>query len=219
MQLIHVIRRHVLLRVLVGGVAALTTAAQAFAGSAAASPDVAAYEVDYMKFTIDHHGMGVEMADLCVDKAVSDRLNDLCAAIKEDQTQEIGVVQGYLSDWYSQSYDPTLTDQDMMDLQMLRGLDGRQFDIGVSEMFIEHHRMIIDRSQEALTRVEHSELMALAQGIITKQSAEIPVLESIIAEAGGGTVIPLPAPVALGGIGVAAAALATRKARRHGSRM
>lgn len=184
------------------------------AGSPATNPDAAAYEVDYMKFTIDHHGMGVEMADLCLDKASIARLNDLCGAIKQDQTQEIGVVQGYLSDWYGQSYDPVLTEQDMMDMDMLRSLNGNAFDIAVSEMFIEHHRGIIARSEEALTRVEHQELIDLAQGIITKQSAEIPIFESIIAEAGG-TVIPLPAPVALGALGLMGTVIATWKGRRR----
>lgn len=196
-------------------VALLALAVPAFAGEPATDAATSAYEVDYMKFVTDHHGMGVEMADIALDKAVSARLNDLSSTIKQDQTQEIDQVKGYLSEWYGQTYDPMLTPQDMMDLDMLRALDGREFDIGVSEMFIEHHRGIIARSEEALTRVEHPELMAVAQGIITKQSAEIPVFESIIAEAGGGTVIPLPAPVAIGALGLAGTAVATWTSRRR----
>ena len=214
MQFVNNISQHVLLRVAVAAAAAVITAS-AFAGSPAANPDAAAYEVDYMKFTMDHHAMGVEMAFVCQDKAVTDRLNNLCVRIEQDQAQEIITLDGYLSDWYGQGYEGVLTEQDVMDLQMLRGLEGRQFDIGISEMFIEHHRMIIDRSEEALARVEHQELLGLAQGIITKQSAEIGELESVIAEADGGTVIPLPAPVALGGLGLAGTAVATWRGRRR----
>lgn len=214
MKLVHVIRPHVLRRTALAAMT-LATAASAQAGSAATSPDAAAYEVDYMKFTMDHHAMGVEMAFVCQDNAVSDRLNDLCVRIEQDQAQEIITLDGYLSDWYGQGYEPVLTEQDVMDLQMLRGLEGRQFDIGISEMFIEHHRMIVDRSEEALARVEHQELLGLAQGIITKQSAEIAEFEAVIAEAGGGTVIPLPAPVALGGLGLAGTAVATWRGRRR----
>lgn len=196
-------------------VALLAVAMPAFAGEPATDAATSAYEVDYMKFTIDHHGMGIEMADICLDKAVSSRLNDLCGTIKQDQSQEIDQTKGYLTDWYGQTYDPMLTSQDMMDLDMLRAMDGREFDIGVSEMFIDHHRGIIARSQEALGRVEHPELKGLAQGIITKQSAELPVLESIIAEAGGGTAVPLPAPVAIGALGLAGTAVATWWNRRR----
>ena len=214
MTLVHNICQHVLRRIPIAAVMLVTTAS-AHAGSTATSPGAAAYEVDYMKFTMDHHGMGVEMAFVCQDKAVSDRLNDMCVRIEQDQAQEIITLDGYLSDWYGQGYEPVLTEQDVMDLQMLRGLEGRQFDIGISEMFIEHHRMIIDRSEEALARVEHQELLGLAQGIIAKQSAEIAEFESVIAEAGGGTVIPLPAPVVLGGLGLAGTAVATWRGRRR----
>ena len=214
MQYILTCRRQVLLRVGITA-AMLVASASAFAGSPATNPDAATYEVDYMKFTMDHHGMGVEMAFVCQDKAVTDRLNDLCVRIEQDQAQEIITLDGYLSDWYGQGYEPVLTEQDMMDLQMLRGLEGRQFDIGISEMFIEHHRMMIDRSEEALARVEHQELLGLAQGIIAKQSTEIGEFESVIAEAGGGTVIPLPAPVAIGGLGLAGTAVATWRSRRR----
>ena len=214
MQFIDNIRQHVLHRVAVAAVA-LATSMSAFAGSPAADPDVGAYEVDYMKFTMDHHAMGVEMAFVCQDKAVTDRLNDMCVRIEQDQAQEIITVDGYLSDWYGQGYEPVLTEPDLMDLQMLRGLEGRQFDIGISEMFTDHHRMMIDRSEEALARIEHQELLGLAQGIITKQSAEVGEFESVIAEAGGRTVIPLPAPVALAGLGLAGTAVATWQGRRR----
>lgn len=183
--------------IILGGVVAAAGASATDASSVIADPEVAAWEANYMKFTADHHFMGVQMTELCLDEAVSDRLEELCATAMEDQAQEIDLVQGWLSDWYGETYEPSLSGMNERDLGLLGVFEGYEFDIEFSEMFIMHHRQIIDRSREALDHVQHQPLRDLAQHIIVEQSAEIEALEQIIQEAEA-QIIPTPAASMLG---------------------
>ena len=197
----------------------LAAAPAASGGTVALDPEAAQYEPQYMRFTADHHAMGVEMADICLGNAQSDTLEGVCGSIRESQSEQIATLQQWLSEWYGEPYTPVIDEAGQADLKMLQGLDGREFDVEISQMFIEHHEQIIARSQDALNFVEHEELRNLASTIIAEQSAEIPVFQSVIVGTdgggGGGTVIPLPAPVAMGAVGLAGAAAASVRARRR----
>ena len=197
-------------------VAAVLPAAAARGGAAAMeSEDTAAYEVAYLKFTAEHHLMGVAMAELGLEKAESTLLEDLSVRIREDQAEEIGQVQGFLSAWYGESYTPTLGVTDEEGLQSLGDLNGTAFDLALSETFVMHHQMMIDISEEAAALVEHEELRAFARNVIDVQTAEIAEFEFVIA---GATPIPLPAPVVMGAAGMAVAGLAARRMRRGEAR-
>lgn len=205
-----------LLAVAAGLLAACVPATSARAGMAATeSEDTAAFEVDYIKFTAEHHLMGVAMAELGLEKAESPLLEDLSGRIREDQAEEIGQLLGFLSAWYGESYTPALSATDEEDLQSLGDLNGRAFDVALSETFIMHHQMMIDISEEAAVLVEHEELRAFARNVIDVQTAELAEFESVIA---GATPIPLPAPVAIGAVGMAVAGLAARRMRRGEAR-
>lgn len=52
--------------------------------------------------------MAVEMAEICVDKAVHEELRSLCKNINATQSQEIETMQTWLADWYSVSYEPQM---------------------------------------------------------------------------------------------------------------
>lgn len=132
------------------------------------------YEIRYMEFTIDHHAMGVQMAMIGLEKATDPRLIDISQTIIEDQGAEIELLQGYLRDWYGITYEPRMTNGDMRMLDRLASLDeGEEFDVAYSEMFIRHHAQIIDRSEQALSRVYHPELRQFAQHVITEQTGDI----------------------------------------------
>ena len=203
-------------RALVGAAACVASfvvaASPAHAGMAAVDPDVARAEQDYMAFTIDHHAGGVEMAELGLEKTENPTLIDLSTTIRATQAREIEELQGYLSDWYGQKKTPMVPVMSEQDMARLSALDGLAFDVDYSRTFIMHHTTIINRSAEILEMAEHEALRDFAFGVIETQSAEIPVFASVIR--GGATAIPLPAPVAMGFVGLAGAGLATWRQRR-----
>ena len=74
------------------------------------APDKATskFEIRYMQFTIDHHGMGVEMSQLCLQRAITGELLDLCQRNLTGQSQELMLLQSFLSSWYGINYAPEM---------------------------------------------------------------------------------------------------------------
>ena len=140
-----------------------------------------AFEIEFMQETIDHHFSGVEMAELCLDKATSKKLRRVCSDIATGQAEEIRLLQRYLEDWYEIEKEPELMPADQQMLEELAALEGRAFDVALSEAFIEHHRTQIGRSQVCLEEAFHRELVRLCKKQITTQSREIRVFEQVIA--------------------------------------
>jgi uncharacterized protein (DUF305 family) len=161
--------------------AALTAAAvvtapavSAKASQPASNPTTAQRERSFLTETIDHHYMGVRMGRLCVDKARSRRLGDICTAIVVNQAAEIVRMRDdFLLDWYGVEKHPALTPTDRRDLNRLRRRRGRAFDVALARMFIEHHQMQVSRSQGCVSQAEHHELRHVCMDQIDTQSAEI----------------------------------------------
>ena len=96
-------------------------------------------------------------------------------------------MRGYLRDWYGVEKQPTMPNDplggDMSDMEELEAAaPGEDFDVMVSEMFIEHHLLQIARSIRCLRKAEHDELRSLCAEQIRMQAAEIPVFEKVIAD-------------------------------------
>jgi uncharacterized protein (DUF305 family) len=153
----------------------------ASASQPAANPTAASFEQSFLSETIDHHFMGVKMGRLCMDKAVSNRLGDICTAIVATQSGEIARMRDqFLLDWYGVEKHPELTRADRADLAELRGRRGNRFDRAVSRMFIEHHEMQIASSQTCLDQAEHHELIHTCMDQIETQSAEIKQFRKVL---------------------------------------
>lgn len=152
--------------------------------SAAPAPSrsAATYEQKFMMNMIDHHQMAVEMAEICLDKAVHEELRDLCASIIAVQSAEIRRMQRWLQDWYGISYTPQMSRSGEKDLQRLSTLDGADFEIAFMEMMIMHHEAAIEEGQRCVERAEHQQLIELCQNIVTSQTAEIQQMEEWLCE-------------------------------------
>ena len=133
------------------------------------------FEIRFMTSTIDHHLMGVEMAELCVQKVTApppqtdDDLRALCAQIAAAQSAEVQQLQQWLLQWYGIAYEgrPRGT------LKPLERLSGEQFDVAISEEFIEHHAVQIENSLRCLQEAFHPELLETCKNQIVTQSEEI----------------------------------------------
>ena len=67
---------------------------------------------------------------------------------------------------------------------MMAGLDrleGRAYEIAWLEAMINHHTSAIDMAGHILKQAEHKDLRDLAQHIIDRQTAEVAMMENLIA--------------------------------------
>jgi uncharacterized protein (DUF305 family) len=133
----------------------------------------AGMEINYMEFTIDHHGMGIMVAQLCVEKATHAELRELCQRNIQAQTTELAQLQTWLGDWYGISYDPRMTRGDERMMERLAALEGSEFEIEFMEMFSRHHHQIVQRSRPIAQQAVHAELRQLADTIVQAQTTDI----------------------------------------------
>lgn len=143
------------------------------ASAPAPSPSTANFEIRFMTGMIDHHQMAVEMAEICLSKAVHEELRSMCQNIIATQSAEIQEMQSWLQQWYGITYEPTMKPGDQKMLERLASLSGAEFEIAFMEMMIKHHEGAIKEARHCLDKAAHAELRELCENIIATQSAEI----------------------------------------------
>jgi len=151
----------------------LLLAGSALASAPAPDRSTALFEIDFMEDMIDHHAMAVQMATLCESRAVHEELRSLCTQIRESQSQEIALMQGWLQAWYNDPYQPETTNGSMREMEKLASLPAPDFEIAFMEMMIKHHSKAIKAASTCLEKAYHPELVSLCQDIIETQSREI----------------------------------------------
>ena len=155
-----------------------SAADQAALGTAAPRRSTAKFEIDYMTFSIDHHTAGIEMAELCIDRAEHAVLIALCEQSLVSQREEIATLQEWLRDWYGISYEGTVPQSAREDLRRLAQLDGEEFEDDFLTEFSKHHLRIIKESDKAVRRAYHSELRDMARMIIAAQSQGVIMMQN-----------------------------------------
>ena len=150
----------------------------AFAAPALASrpaPDraTARYEVRFMTEMIDHHAMAVEMAQLCLSRAVHHELRATCENIISSQQHEIATMQSWLRHWYNVTYSPQMTPGMQRQLHQMAAMSGEEFEIAFLKEMIQHHWKAVIRASGCIDRAYHHELVALCAQIVEAQTAEI----------------------------------------------
>jgi len=145
------------------------------AQAAAPAPDAARaeFEVDFLRTMIDHHSMAVEMAGICLDKAVHPQLRSLCRSIVASQSAQITDMQSWLQNWYGIDYEPMMSPADASMMAELAATSGPAFDRLFMQMMIEHHRTAIREATTCLRNAYHPELRRLCRDIVTSQSREV----------------------------------------------
>ena len=157
-------------------------AAPVAAEAPAPNPSTATFETRFMRRMIDHHTMAVEMAELCVEKAIHDELQDMCQEMVTTQSQEIELMQSWLSNWYEMTYEPKMTSRAMRRMERMAAMDNEEFEIAFMKQMIHHHEDAIRDAKQCLKRVYHEDLLNLCRNIIETQSAEIIEMEAWLCE-------------------------------------
>ena len=131
------------------------------------------FEVRFLTDMIDHHAMGVAMAETCVQKAIHAELRDLCAQVIEAQSREIVLMQSWLQSWYGITHEPEMKPGEQRMLEKLAALTSAGFEIEFMEMLIKHHQRAIKESLHCVDKAWHAELRQLCQQMAAAQSQEI----------------------------------------------
>ena len=155
-----------------------STAAPALATGPAPDKATAKFEVDFMTNMIDHHGMAIQMAQMCVQRATHQQLRAMCQNIIAAQSAEIDQMQAWLQSWYGVSHEPEMTNGEMQQIERLASLSSARFELTFMEMLIRHHRKAISEAGRCLERAYQPALRGMCQNIIATQSAELAQLET-----------------------------------------
>jgi uncharacterized protein (DUF305 family) len=175
------------------------------------SPDTSSAAAGFARDMQVHHNQAVEMALIVRDRTPDDEVRLLAYDIATSQGQQSGQMYGWLESWGlpQASVDPPMT---WMSLPALDGSDQHEHGDGAPEtmpgyatgdqiaeleaasdvdaeriflrLMIAHHHGGVEMAEAVIARTEQPEVLTLARGIVTAQSAEIELMESLLAERG-----------------------------------
>jgi uncharacterized protein (DUF305 family) len=158
----------------------------AAAADAASAHDAA--DVTFASDMIPHHSQAVEMADMALKTAVDPEIKKLATAIKGAQDPEIVKMTDWLKSWNApvpqtgpghmtgMAMNGMMSDAEMADLGKTTG---KAFDTMWVSMMTRHHQGAIAMANIELSSGQSSDAKALAQQIITGQTAEVAQMKAI----------------------------------------
>lgn len=172
------------------GTAAETTTAGAITGTDDA-PALNDADIEFAQGMIAHHEQAVEMAEIALDpnRSAGPEVIDLATRIQAAQEPEIEQMSGWLtaagepvamdvSDGHDMSSMDGMMSADQMDALALAS--GGEFDVMWLEMMIAHHEGAISQSETVKANGSNTDVLALADQIITTQQAEITEMQSLL---------------------------------------
>ncbi|QHC68815.1 DUF305 domain-containing protein (plasmid) [Rathayibacter sp. VKM Ac-2759] len=134
-----------------------------------------------------HHEQAVEMSDMILMKDdVDQRVLDLATKIKAEQAPEIDTMQQWLTSWgaddsmSSMDHDMSgmMSDEDMSALESASGTDAAKLFL---EQMTMHHEGAIEMAQNEVDSGQNPDAVALAESIVTSQSAELDEMKALLA--------------------------------------
>ncbi|QXC60631.1 DUF305 domain-containing protein [Aquihabitans sp. G128] len=165
-----------------------------------ASADFNDADVAFAQGMIPHHKQAVEMADLALKNASSDKVTALAKKIKAAQDPEIKTMEGWLSDWgqsettsssdmggMNHGSDTTMgsdmggmgmmSDKDMADLE---AATGSEFDTMFLKMMVKHHKGAVEMAKIEKADGQNADAKDLADKIIAAQEGEITEMQALL---------------------------------------
>lgn len=153
-------------------------------------------DVTFATDMIPHHRQAVQMADMALTRATNADVTALARAIKAAQDPEITQMSGWLKGWAQPVPNPTTsgtggmggmdhTGTGMMsdaDMTSLGRASGATFDQMWVSMMIKHHQGAVTMATTEQKSGQNPDAKALAQSIITSQSAQITQLTALLAK-------------------------------------
>ena len=151
-----------------------------------------AVDTMFTMMMIPHHEQAVEMVDMLLAKdGVDPRVVALGERIKAAQAPEIALMESWLKAWGLPSQagmggmggmdhggNGMMSDADMQALEQASGPEASTIFL---EQMVEHHLGAIDMAQPVITKGADPDVVALAQRIVTSQTAEIAEMRALLA--------------------------------------
>lgn len=162
----------------------------------------AAFEINYLRFIINHHFSALRMSELAAgtdpvrDAAMSanegtaptegfpstpsksrlDDIKSMARAANRMQREEIGMAQSMLREWYNTDHRPVVTPEGQRLIDAVETApSGRAFDQAFLMNFSRHHYMALQPSLDCQIHRElsHDKLDRYCRGIVHAQVSEI----------------------------------------------
>jgi Uncharacterized protein conserved in bacteria len=133
-------------------------------------------EAAFITGMIPHHQEAVASAQAVLETTERPEVRELARDVIETQTQEIAMLEGWLTRWYPDAaeadYAPMMTE--------LTGLSSDEADRTFLEGMIGHHRGAIDMAQSYLNAdfEKQGDVVQLAEAIVSVQDAEITQMQA-----------------------------------------
>lgn len=169
----------------------------------------AQFEINYLKFIIDHHYSALRITELAAGtdvtrdtaispsegtspsptfsattaKATLDEIKSLARRANRMQREEILEAQGFLRDWYKIEYQPKIRPINRLQIQLLEQTPaGEQFNHYWLETFSRHHYQATTRTLECLvaSELKHKALERYCRGILNGQLGEIDAMRELL---------------------------------------
>ncbi|MGZ4509318.1 MAG: DUF305 domain-containing protein [Blastococcus sp.] len=185
--------------------------------SAAATPTSDSVDAGFSRDMARHHQQAVEMANLVAGHSQDPDVRRLAFDISSTQANQIGRMQGWLDLWglppsngtsmawmgsdmggmagmsgqvmSSESLMPGMATQ--AELDHLRSLTGKPFDVEFLRLMIRHHQGGLGMAQYAAKHAAEPAVRRLAETMVQTQTAETTMMSAMLTARGG---TPLPAP-------------------------
>ncbi len=145
-------------------------------------------DVIFAQMMIPHHQQAVAMSDIALDPnaQASAAIIALATQIKGAQDPEISQMKNLLTTWGKSMEMGSMHHSSMMsgmlsleEMDTLGQLKGAEFDKVWAKGMIAHHEGAIAMANEVLANGKNSEILALANAVVSGQSAEIKTLKPL----------------------------------------
>ena len=145
-------------------------------------------DVMFAQMMIPHHQQAIAMSDIALDpnSQASAAIIALATQIKGAQDPEISQMKNLLTDWGKSMEMGSMAHSSMMsgmlsleEMDTLGQLKGAEFDKAWAKGMIAHHEGAIAMANEVLANGKNSEILALANAVVSGQSAEIKTLKPL----------------------------------------
>jgi len=145
-------------------------------------------DVMFAQMMIPHHEQAIEMSDIALNPntGASAAVIALATQIKGAQDPEISQMKSLLTTWGMPMEMGSMDHSSMMDgmlsledMDTLGQLNGAEFDKAWAKGMIGHHEGAIKMANDVLAKGKNSEILALAQAVVSGQTAEIETLKPL----------------------------------------
>ena len=145
-------------------------------------------DIAFAQGMIPHHQQAIEMSNQVLERGEAPSVKDLAQRIKDDQSEEIDLMRGWLAEWGAEEVDHGADDPTMdmgtmpqEDMEALAQASGPDLDKMFLEMMVPHHEGAISMAETELADGEFAEALALAERIVEAQKAEISEIQGLLA--------------------------------------